>query len=170
MHMTEAWTKKMTHGIMLTLLTENFGMQKGYYVTESKMATWKSRLNGKTLTNHHPGLTFIVWYFKTQPRVKHLLNQKPFPTLANYCIGGALSNLVKAYKAKVLLQGKRYKFGIRVPFGIKQAMMLDKENGNTLWFNIIKNSSAQVNGFFQDPGERGGSSQGLQANSIPHSV
>ena len=25
-----------------------------------------------------------------------------------------------------------------MPFGVKQAMMLDKENGNTLWFDAIK--------------------------------
>ena len=34
--------------------------------------------------------------------------------------------------------GKRYKFGVRVPFGVKQAMMLDRENGNTLWLEAIK--------------------------------
>ena len=33
---------------------------------------------------------------------------------------------------------KKYKFGVTIPFGIKQAMRLDKENGNTLWFDAIK--------------------------------
>ena len=35
-------------------------------------------------------------------------------------------------------QLKRYKFGIRVLFEIKQAMMLCKENGNTFWLDTIK--------------------------------
>ena len=70
-------------------------------------------------------------------RTNHLLAQKPFSTLVNHCVGDAPSGLAKAYKAS-LAQGKKYKFGIRVPFGIKQAMMLDKENGNTLWLDAIK--------------------------------
>ena len=34
--------------------------------------------------------------------------------------------------------GKRCKFGVRVPFGVKQAMMSDEENGNTLWLEAMK--------------------------------
>ena len=46
--------------------------------------------------------------------------------------------MVKAHKAKVLAKGKKFEFGVRVPFGIKQAMMLDKENRNTVWLDAIK--------------------------------
>ena len=56
-----------------------------------------------------------------------------------YCVGDSANNYVRAYKAKTMTHGgKRYKFGVRVPFGVKQAMMLDKDNGNTLWLEAIK--------------------------------
>ena len=71
-------------------------------------------------------------------RNNHLLSQKPFSVLANHCVGDAPSKMVKACKAKVLAQGKKFKFGIRVPFGIKQAMMLDKENHNAMWLDAMK--------------------------------
>ena len=65
-------------------------------------------------------------------RNNHLPSQKPFSSLVNCCVGNAPSKMVKACKAKVLAQGKKFKFGVRVPFGIKQAMILDKENHNTM--------------------------------------
>ena len=76
----------------------------------------------------------ILRYAKT----KHLLSQKPFSVLVERCIGDSPSRLAKAFKAKVKSNGKKYKFSIRVPFGLKQAIQLDKENGNTLWFDAIK--------------------------------
>ena len=54
------------------------------------------------------------------------------------CVGDTPSRMIKAFKAKVQASGKKYKFGVRVPFGLKQAMQLDKENGNTFWFDAIK--------------------------------
>jgi hypothetical protein len=71
-------------------------------------------------------------------RTKHLLSQKPFSTLALHCVGDPPSRLAKSFKAKVQGYAAKYKFGVRVPFGLKQAMQLDKENGNTLWFDAIK--------------------------------
>ena len=63
----------------------------------------------------------------------HLLSQKPFSIITNYCVGETPSQLVRAFKAKTTAhRGQKYKFGVRVPFGVKQAMQLDKENGNTL--------------------------------------
>ena len=91
----------------------------------------------------HQDPTEIVRY----ARSKHLMSQRPFSIITNYCVGDSPSRLVKAYKAKILSNGKKYKFGIRVPFGIKQAMMLDKENGSTLWLDAIKrNYNASMTG------------------------
>ena len=44
----------------------------------------------------------------------------------------------KAYKAKTQVFGKKYKFGVQVPANVKQALQLDKENGNTFWEDAIK--------------------------------
>ena len=61
----------------------------------------------------------------------HLLSQKPFSTIAKQCIGESPSYLARAFKAKVSANAMKYKFGVRVPFGVKQAMQLDKESGTT---------------------------------------
>ena len=71
-------------------------------------------------------------------KAKHLLAQKPFSMIANYCVGDAPSAMAKAFKAKMVTHRKKCKFGVRVPFGVKRATMLDKENGNTLWLDAIK--------------------------------
>ena len=79
--------------------------------------------------------TEILRYAKNN----HLLSQKPFSIITNYCVGETPSQLVRAFKAKTTAhRGQKYKFGVRVPFGVKQAMQLDKENGNTLWLDAIK--------------------------------
>ena len=68
-----------------------------------------------------------------------LLSQRPFNIMSDHCAGEAPSRMVKACKSKTLTHGgKKCEFGVRVPFGIKQAMMLDKENGNTLWSDAMK--------------------------------
>ena len=48
---------------------------------------------------------------------KHLLKQKPFRFLVNYCSGDAPSQLVKAFKATMKPGGPKYKFGVQVPLG-----------------------------------------------------
>ena len=68
----------------------------------------------------------------------HLLSQKPFSIIAKQCIGESPSYLARAFKAKVSANAMKYKFGVRVPFGVKQAMQLDKESGTTYWFDAIK--------------------------------
>ena len=85
--------------------------------------------------------SFILKYAKK----KHLLGQKPFSVLAKHCVGDAPSRLVQTFKAKIHSNGKKHKFGIRVPFGIKQAMQLDKENGDALWLDAIKKELACLN-------------------------
>ena len=53
-------------------------------------------------------------------KAKHLLSQKPFNIITNYCVGETPSRLARAYKAKTTNHGgKKYKFGVRVPFGVK---------------------------------------------------
>jgi len=47
------------------------------------------------------------------------------------------SRMVKMFKASIS-EGPKYKFGIRVPRNRKEALQLDKENGNTLWQDAEK--------------------------------
>ena len=67
----------------------------------------------------------------------HLVGQHPFRNLIKFCTGDGPSTLAKAFKTKKDSFGKKYKFGIQVPMGVKQAMDLDKRNGNTLWLDAI---------------------------------
>ena len=86
----------------------------------------------------------IVKYAKA----KHLLDQQPFKTLGLLCVGVVPSRLRKIYEAKVhvprvnkattAIFGRKYKFGIQVPYSVKHALQLDKENGNTLWKDAIQ--------------------------------
>ena len=41
-------------------------------------------------------------------------------------------------------EGPHYKFGVRVPNSVKEALELDKENGNTLWFEAIETELKQI--------------------------
>ncbi len=75
---------------------------------------------------------------------KHLLDQPLFKNLSFYCTGDAPSRLARAFKAKQVT-GKKYMFGVQVPVGIKQALRLDRENGNTLWEDAVRKELNQLN-------------------------
>ena len=76
-----------------------------------------------------------------------LLGKNPFRILVNYCTGDSPSHLVRAYKTKVRPGGPKFKFGIQVPLGLKQALALDKKNGNTYWQDAIKTELKQLDEF-----------------------
>ena len=82
----------------------------------------------------------ILRYAKT----KHLLSDIHFRHLVNYCTGEAPSNLARAFKAKIMPGTPKYKFGVQVPVGLKQAFALDKRNGNNDWENAIKKELKQL--------------------------
>ena len=47
-------------------------------------------------------------------------------------------------KTKKQKQGPKYKFGVRVPRGVKQSRAFDEENGNTQWGDAIKKEVSQL--------------------------
>ena len=55
--------------------------------------------------------------------------------------------LRQAYLAKVRSkkEGPKYQFGVRVPRNYKEALELDKLNGNTLWQDACKTEVNQIN-------------------------
>ena len=55
----------------------------------------------------------------------------------------------QAYLAKVRSkrQGPKYQFGIRVPCNYKEALEIDKLNGNTLWQDACKTEVDQINAY-----------------------
>ena len=52
--------------------------------------------------------------------------------------------ITRVYKASSSPTGIKYKFGIQVPKGIKNAINLDKKNGNNLWEKAIKTELKQL--------------------------
>ena len=55
-------------------------------------------------------------------------------------------HMVNQLKMKSKCRGICYKFGVQVPHDYKEAMRLDKENGNTLWQDTVKLEISQVHG------------------------
>ena len=60
----------------------------------------------------------------------HTILQEPFKTLARLCISTSEkdSDFTRAYKIRKGCFGKKFKFGVQVPIGLKQALELDKKN------------------------------------------
>ncbi len=57
----------------------------------------------------------------------------PFCHLIRYCKAKTPMEITRVHKASTSPTGIKYKFGIQVPKGIKNAFNLDKKNGNHLW-------------------------------------
>jgi hypothetical protein len=56
----------------------------------------------------------------------------------NYCKAKTPVDTARIHKASTSLSNIKYKFGIQVPKGIKNAINLDTKNGNNLWEEAIK--------------------------------
>jgi hypothetical protein len=62
---------------------------------------------------------------------KHL-DKLPFCHLTQYCRSNTAVNIARIFKASTSSADFKYKFGIQLPKGIKNAIELDKKNGNQL--------------------------------------
>jgi hypothetical protein len=77
-------------------------------------------------------------------RNRNLLNRMPFCHLIRYCKAKTPMEITRVHKASTSPTGIKYKFGIQVPKGIKNALNLDKKNGNNLWEEAIKTELKQL--------------------------
>jgi hypothetical protein len=59
-----------------------------------------------------------------------------------------MKRLIKMTKARK--QRKGFKFGIRIPNTVEEALQLDKQNGNTLWYDAIMKEMTNVRIAFQE--------------------
>ena len=73
-------------------------------------------------------------------------SQQPHPGnhIVQYCKTKTPMEITRVYKASSSPTGIKYKFGIQVPKGIKNAINLDKKNGNNLWGKAIKTELKQL--------------------------
>jgi C-terminal processing protease CtpA/Prc len=68
----------------------------------------------------------------------------PFQHLVNYCKVKTPVDTVRIHKASTSSSIVKYKFGIQIPRGIKNAIHLDTKNGNKLWQEAIKTELKQL--------------------------
>ena len=78
-----------------------------------------------SLSNPTPVISFA--------RKQNLLNRMPFYHLVQYCKAKTPVDVSRINKASTSPTSIKYKFGIQVPKGIKNAINLDKKNGNNQW-------------------------------------
>jgi hypothetical protein len=92
----------------------------------------KSRVNyfALSLSNTKPIISFA--------RNNKLLDKMPFCHLTQYCRSNTAVDIARILKISASPAGIKYKFGIQVPKGIKNAIDLNKKNGNQLWQEAIK--------------------------------
>jgi hypothetical protein len=83
----------------------------------------------------------ILRYIRNKP----LIVQKVFQPLLKHCTGDPPNQRARAFKSKNTSSSTKYKFGIQVPLGMKQAYEIDRLNDNTLWADAIKTELNQLN-------------------------
>jgi hypothetical protein len=74
----------------------------------------------------------------------NLLGKMPFCNLTQYCRSNTAVDIARILKVSTSPAGIKYKFGIQVPKGIKNAIDLEKKNGNQLWQESIKTELKQL--------------------------
>jgi hypothetical protein len=111
----------------------------------------KSSLNYFALSLSNPKLSISFG------RNNRLLDKIPFCHLTQYCRSNMAVDIARILKVSTSPASIKYKFGIQVPKGIKNAIDLDKKNGNQLWQEAIKTELKQLTDYqtiiVQDSGE-----------------
>jgi hypothetical protein len=82
-----------------------------------------------SLSNPKPIISFA--------RNNNLLDKMLFCHLTQYCRSNTAVDIARILKVSTSPAGIKYKFGIQVPKGIKNAFDLDQKNGNHLWQEAI---------------------------------
>jgi hypothetical protein len=77
-------------------------------------------------------------------RNNNLIDKMPFCHLIQYCRSNTAVHIARILKVSISPAGIKYKPGIRFPKGIKNAIDLDKKNGNQLWQEAIKTELKQL--------------------------
>jgi hypothetical protein len=71
-------------------------------------------------------------------RNNNVLDKMPFCHLTQYSRSSTAVDITRILKVSTISAGIKYKFGIQVPKGIKNAIDIDKKNPNQLWQEAIK--------------------------------
>jgi hypothetical protein len=115
-----------------------------------------------SLSNPKPAISFA--------RNNNISDKMPFCHLNQYCSSNTAVDIARILKVSTSPAGIKYKFGIQVPKVIKNAINLDKKNGNQLWQEAIRTELNQLNDYqtFIVLDSGGGYSDRLSENSLPY--
>jgi hypothetical protein len=89
-----------------------------------------------SLSNPKPIISFA--------RNNNLLDKMTFSHLTQYYRSNMAVDIARILEVSTSPAGIKYKFGIQVPKGTKNAIDLDKKNGNQLWKEAIKTELKQL--------------------------
>jgi hypothetical protein len=89
-----------------------------------------------SLSNPKPIISFA--------KNNNLLDKMPFCHLTQYCRSNMAVDIARILKVSTGPADIKYKFGVQVPKGSKNAINLDKKNGNQLWQEAIKTDLKQL--------------------------
>jgi hypothetical protein len=89
-----------------------------------------------SLSNPKPIISFA--------RKHNLLDKMAFQHLVLYWKARTSVDAAKIHKASASSSSVKYKFGIQVPRGIKNAIQLDRKHGKNLWQEAIKTELKQL--------------------------
>jgi hypothetical protein len=89
-----------------------------------------------SLSNPKPIISFS--------RNNNLFDKMPFCHLTQNCRSNTAVDIAKILKVSTSPAGIKYKFGIQVPKVIKNAIYIDKKNGNQLWQEAIKTEIKKI--------------------------
>ena len=103
-------------------------------------------------------------------RNNNFMYKMPFCHLIEYCKSKSSVDIAGTQKGSASPTSIKNIFGIQVPKGIKNAIELDKKNGNSLCQDAIKTERMQLTDYQTciNTGFRGGYSDGLPENSKPY--
>ena len=99
--------------------------------------TWVS-MDSLVLHNPIPLIRYLIKH-----KLTHEGDFKPLLHLCKPILHARYRYVLKA-KTEARTGKASYKFGVQVPFGVRQAIWLDRENGNTRWADALKKEIQQL--------------------------
>jgi hypothetical protein len=112
----------------------NYYKQKGEFNSSNHkcLVKWNDINKTKSWVNYFALSLSIPKSIISSVRNNNLLDKIPFCHLTQYFRSNTAVDIARILKVSTSPAGIKYKFGIQVPKGIKNAINLDKKNGNQL--------------------------------------
>jgi hypothetical protein len=120
--------------------------EKGDYLRSNHkfLVEWNDVDKTKSWVNYFASILSNPKTIISFGRNNNLSDKIPFFHLTQCCRSNTVVDIARMLKVSTSPVGIKYKFGIQVPKGIKNAIDIDKNNGNHLWQEAIKTELKQL--------------------------